>query len=483
MGHRIRSHWPPRAALISVLIALAGAPGSLARGPCLGPGGRHFALAGGALLEGLEGRPAWSSEEGEIRDFVCLEDALLVLVAQKRGSRVLRLEEVEGQLRSVDEIRLRGGEGRHLAGDGTSMAVAMEGRSRWSLVFTGPVHGRRAARVDLYEPVRDLAIAPDGQHLLVAMGPKVRTFSWPTARTGQVFVFDEEVRALATRPGDQPLVQVALATRLVEVDPRDVPDRGRLPIRAEEAVRGDVQALGWGADGKSLVILFDEGGARELPDPLETPQAGAAPEESRAPSAPVEETTVLAPSSAPSAAASPEPAPGPDPESAPALAPETTSEPGEQPTPATEPEPEQEPSPEPEPAPEPVPVPTPEPAPEPAGEPNPGQDPAPEAASVAQAKESGVDHGLIVGRVDLVELVVVKGPDNILREFARITPDPPAEGARSFSLGSPPPGRYVVIPMGRDGSSLATRPSRAELVIDDAGRGDRVLRFEVLREW
>ena len=97
--------------------------------------------------------------------------------------------------------------------------------------------------------------------------------------------------------------------------------------------------------------------------------------------------------------------------------------------------------------------------------------------------------------MDLVEFIVVKGPNSILREFARVGPDAPnvpggtgrgadiPAGARAFALGNLPPGRYVVIPMGRDGASLATRPAKAVLVIDDEGQADQWLRFEVIREW
>ncbi len=74
-------------------------------------------------------------------------------------------------------------------------------------------------------------------------------------------------------------------------------------------------------------------------------------------------------------------------------------------------------------------------------------DPSAEAGSDVMA-------GRITGELGLVEAVVFYGPDALLREHARITPD--ADGA--FSLNEAPPGRYRVVVVGPAGVQLRCSP-------------------------
>jgi hypothetical protein len=104
---------------------------------------------------------------------------------------------------------------------------------------------------------------------------------------------------------------------------------------------------------------------------------------------------------------------------------------------------------------------------------------------LAPAARGGSIAGRITGRLDLVSEVVVLGPDSLMKQFARVkvaasggTPTPLGAGVATFDLGSVPPGRYVVTPMGVGGASLSARPSAARVVVTaEAGaRAD----FEIL---
>jgi hypothetical protein len=76
----------------------------------------------------------------------------------------------------------------------------------------------------------------------------------------------------------------------------------------------------------------------------------------------------------------------------------------------------------------------------------------------------GTIAGTITGRLDLVEEVVVLGPDSLLRQFARVKLTTSA-GRASFQVGSVPPGRYAVTPMGARGASLSARPAAARVIV------------------
>jgi hypothetical protein len=79
-----------------------------------------------------------------------------------------------------------------------------------------------------------------------------------------------------------------------------------------------------------------------------------------------------------------------------------------------------------------------------------------------------------------VDEVVLLGPNNLLREAARVPSRPtPGDGeAAAFLAGDLAPGRYRVVPMGADGASLACRPSFATVTItrERGARAD----FEVI---
>jgi hypothetical protein len=79
--------------------------------------------------------------------------------------------------------------------------------------------------------------------------------------------------------------------------------------------------------------------------------------------------------------------------------------------------------------------------------------------------------GEITGRADLVEEVVILGPDSLLKQFARVKPAREGGTAR-FLASSVPPGGYFVVPMGKRGASLASRPGMSKVQVT-AGSGAR----------
>ena len=82
--------------------------------------------------------------------------------------------------------------------------------------------------------------------------------------------------------------------------------------------------------------------------------------------------------------------------------------------------------------------------------------------------------GRITGRMDLVQVVLVFGPDSIIREQARIVPE--ADGTWRAPL--PPPGTYRVLPVGAGARPLRSEPHFQTVQVRDGGRED--LDFRIL---
>jgi hypothetical protein len=76
-----------------------------------------------------------------------------------------------------------------------------------------------------------------------------------------------------------------------------------------------------------------------------------------------------------------------------------------------------------------------------------------------------------------VVAVVVLGPDNVLREAARVVPD----GDGLFAVDPLPPGRYRVVVDGGGGRVLVTRPPFHVVEVGAQGVSPAVADFEVLR--
>jgi len=82
------------------------------------------------------------------------------------------------------------------------------------------------------------------------------------------------------------------------------------------------------------------------------------------------------------------------------------------------------------------------------------------------AAESALPAGTIAGRLDgkaeLVEQLVVLGPDSVITERARAHPET-RNGATQFRIVGLQPGHYRIVPMGKGGTSLSARPRFASV--------------------
>lgn len=76
--------------------------------------------------------------------------------------------------------------------------------------------------------------------------------------------------------------------------------------------------------------------------------------------------------------------------------------------------------------------------------------------------------GRITGRMDLVQVVLIFGPDSIIREQARIAP----EAGGTWKAPLPPPGTYRVVPVGAGARPLRSEPHFQTVQVRDGGRED-----------
>lgn len=76
--------------------------------------------------------------------------------------------------------------------------------------------------------------------------------------------------------------------------------------------------------------------------------------------------------------------------------------------------------------------------------------------------------GRITGRVELVKVVVIYGPDSIIREQARAIP----ERDGTWRVPLPPPGTYRVVPVGESSRPLRSEPRFQTVSVREAGRED-----------
>jgi hypothetical protein len=207
--------------------------------------------------------------------------------------------------------------------------------------------------------------------------------------------------------------------------------------------------------------------AAPRPVPREEPAPAPAPPAVPAPEAPPPAASPLEPRTEPVPAAEPVHEEVPT-ESAPVAPPPAAPE---QPPVASEPEtgpvdaaPEPEESPPETAAPSPAVPPAPTIPEQPAG-----GAPSPPAGSTLPdgPPAGGTVTGRLTGQPSLVAEVVLLGPNNLLREAARVPPRPTSgdREATAFLVGDLAPGRYRVVPMGPDGSSLACRPPFATVTV------------------
>ena len=355
----------------------------------------------------------------------------------------------------------------------------------------------RDVRLPLSAAGMDLSVEGDG--LLVACRNELRVVLVPDLRSARLFRIPGENLSVAVLPGGTRAL-VGRTDGILLVDLSDPQGRDGLPVRGRLELPGPVTALvaapdGSGAlarltDARTFQVSLESGAAHEVGVSAAIAWPGAraayaaAPPEQREPappapaspppvSAPVS-TTVAPPASppepaleqpsaqseaapgaaevreeAPPAPTPQEPAPPPESRSAePVSAPEAVA----QGTPAV-------PAPTPEVAAEEKPLPAPSPAPPPQQQqlpssaegptspaPSPAPPSAPPPASPLAATEARSSGAMLRGRLTgpaaaEVKAVVVLGPNNLLREAARVAPS--SDG--SWSAGPLPRGTYRIL--------------------------------------
>jgi hypothetical protein len=83
--------------------------------------------------------------------------------------------------------------------------------------------------------------------------------------------------------------------------------------------------------------------------------------------------------------------------------------------------------------------------------------------------------GRVTGDRKLVAAIVLYGPDSIVSERTRFTPNESGD----WEIPLPPPGRYRLVPQGDGSSPLRSRPNFQTVVVE-AGQGRTDLDFEIL---
>jgi hypothetical protein len=221
-----------------------------------------------------------------------------------------------------------------------------------------------------------------------------------------------------------------------------------------------VHALAFPGPGRDLILaLLPSGAVTAVRTPAPQPKRAIAPEP---------------PNSTPPAAAQPaSPQPGAaQPSVAVAGPPAAASTPSTTPPPVATPPATTTPTAAP---PQPAPASPPAPAAQAAAAPPPAPAaPEPSAPAAEAPRAPAVLTGKVMGDVARVRAVVLYGPNNILKEFARVRPE--ADGSWTASL--PPAGAYRVLLVGDGSTPLPVKPGYIALKVVD-GAGQSGLDFEV----
>ncbi len=247
----------PIAAVFS-LCGLSGLPCGAGTGAvseiCVpGRGTPHLMLHDGRVTEGSEREVVWDGRTGRATSLACSGETLVVGVADDRRGRLVWLERADERWTVVKETGTRGTPSRLVMSEGRVAAV-VTGRRESKLVLDARGWSRPVERVLAGEPAC-LAASPDGELVLVGKDDRLVTYRSENAGTWVVFELEEEITGCATRAG-VPRMLVAHGPRLVLVDLRDRPERGRLPVRASAELDADVERLAWTGDGELIAAAL-----------------------------------------------------------------------------------------------------------------------------------------------------------------------------------------------------------------------------------
>jgi hypothetical protein len=293
---------------------------------------------------------------------------------------------------------------------------------------------------------------PGARHVLVACENEIRSFTMPGFRSGPLYQLPGGNLAMAHHSG--PVFLVSRTTDLVLVNLEDPQGEDQIPVRKRFAIASPLLAVTV-SSGPTRLYGITMAGER-VEQALEALDLSAA----SLPPAPIviEEPVVQEPDVPQT--------PGPVPESTPEPEPVVEEQP-----PRT-PEPLPETTPEPEPAvvekaqpvavapaeipvqveaspPDPVPVPEPDPVPEVQPE---------QEAVTTDFQVFGTLQGAAASQV---ESVLILGPNNILREAARVRPG--RDGR--WGIDSLPPGRYRIVLDAGGGNAIVSEPRFATIQV------------------
>src|SRR5262245_55006548 len=221
-------------------------------------------LSGGELHEASTGALVWSESSDTVIALACQTGGEpMAAVGATRGTRgdgrvvLLRPGVAPGSPWAVmGEIETRGVP-RRLALESGRLAAVVEGRRDASFGIVDAALGARLQTVKMPEKPVAVGVSPDGESFVLAIGNDLRTFRVDDGRTRAIYPFPERIVALAAQRG-APRVLVGQGNRLVAVDPRDKPERGALPIRAQADLLGPAMSLVWMGEGRAAGVLIAE---------------------------------------------------------------------------------------------------------------------------------------------------------------------------------------------------------------------------------
>jgi hypothetical protein len=380
--------------------------------------------------------------------------------ARGPGRSVLRVSRADGEVPPVE-----------LSGEVLALAVTASGDDAFVVVREldkkGAVRGagllrldtrtgRAAPQLDLPVTARGIAFAADEAALLLAAKNEIRTFTLPGLTSGPLYRVPGDNVTIAAISGTS-RVLVTQGARIVLVDLASPQDREGLPVVASADAATAVRAL-VSAPAEPRAIALLEGGSTLL---IETEPLGVTPGSSAVaiawPGTKAGPTPpAAAAAAAVTAATTPPPEPPPSEPVAPAPPPEAIQDSVET-------------GPDPAPVPPPV-VPV---------EPPPAEAPPAAPPSVENPDLPEGVSGRVSGpaRADARSIVFL-GPDNVLKEAARVAID--ATGA--YVVSGLRPGSYRVVATGEGGRVLACQPAFVTVIVDGSGR-QAVPTLEVVRAY
>lgn len=286
----------------------------------------------------------------------------------------------------------------------------------------------------------DMTLWSEEQALLLATPGQIRSLLLPSLRSGPLFAVAGLNTAVASLGGTSAIL-IGQPDALLLVELTDRPERDGQPVRERFALESPVVSLRSAPDGRSATAGLADGSTLSIstapfavrPGPSGTVVATSSP----TPAAP------LWPREIPEATEPPLPAP-PAPASPAAVTDATPDPPAQARTESAPAVPEAGAAPPPPPA------------------------PIPPGVSL---------RGRVVGPgAHLAVAVVVSGPDNILREAARV----PLDADGGWSLSGLAPGRYRIQPDGGGGRVLVSSPPFVTVTLEEGGAIE-VPAIEVLR--